>query len=421
MRGATWAGAAALTLLLSATPARGEDVALPDAVRQALRAYLEAPEAKDRGPLDRLLAACKGDLAVALRAIRARAPLEDANPGVFHGKTFRSDGKAWEYSIRLPKGYDGKKRFPVLVLPDHGSVDAESGIAFWDGKAGAEEYVLFRPVIVKFQEDKQRFPDQQFFARDVAIARVMADALATLRLRYAVDPDRLVMTGLSQAGYYTWYYAVTSPDQFAGIVPESAGGVGVRAAVLPLARNLASTKVRILHTKGDQICPFSDAEAMREAIARAGGKPELIAYEDSDYPGAPFPKRHPGPHHLRLRNVLPWGLEARRTIPASFARVLRYPTQGFEGRFRIPPPKDPKDPVTVTCGTKEDGTPTCDRKGAVYLVDPDVLVQTITKKPSNGATHSYLAPVKPDLRLLFTTFKATGDDGRLVAGEITLD
>lgn len=414
-----WAVATATWLLVGR--ARADDAGAtagkpPEAVRKALRDYLEAPAAKERAPLDRLVALVKDDLATAVTAVRTREPLVKGKPGALHGQKFESGGATWEYSVRLPPGYDGKRRFPVLVLPDHGSVDAESGIGFWDGKDGAEACVLFRPVITKFQEDAKRFPEQQFLRRDAALARVMADALAALRLRFAVDPDRFTATGLSQAGFYTWYYAVTFPDQFAGIVPESAGGPAVRALVRPLARNLSSVAVRILHARGDEICPFADAEAMRDAIAAAGGMPELIAYTDADYGGAPFPKRHPGPHGLRLQNVLPWCVSVKRDVPRSFTRVLRYPTQGSEGRFRVAPPNDPTKPVTVAFEEKPDGTLSCDRPGAVYLVDPaDVLAGKAFRVKGREAKP------KADVRLLLSTFKATGDDGRLVAAEIPLD
>jgi hypothetical protein len=257
------------------------------------------------------------------------------------------------------------------------------------------------------------------------MAAVMNDALATMRLRYAVDPDRVVATGLSQAGYYTWYYAVSFPDQFAGIVPESAGGLAVRAAVRPLARNLAALSVRILHTRGDKVCPFADAEAMRDAIAEGKGKAELIAYSDADYGGSPFPNRHPGPHHLRKRHVASFFPEARRAVPTTFTRVLRYPTQGFEGRFRLEPPKDPAQPLTVSCFTGENGLVTSTHASAVYLADPaDVLAKRTFRVGvrEDGAKDAVVRDAAPeaDLRLLFATFKRTGDDGRLVAAEIPL-
>jgi len=383
-------------------------------VASAVEAWLRAPAKKEQAALAKALTLLKGDVGLAAQALRTHAPLTTGKPGVQHGIAFASGGKAWEYSILLPKGYDGKKRFPVLVLPDHGLVDAAAGIGFWEGKDGVDAYVVFRPVIAKWQEDKDRLP-QGFFPRDQAMARVMADAMAHLRLNYAVDADRFVATGLSQAGFYTWYYGVSFPDAFAGLVPESAGGPAVQAAVLPLARNVAGLSVRILHAEGDQICPYADAVALRDALQAAKGRVELVTYHDADYPGVPFPKRHPGPHNLRLSNVLPWGVTVTREIPASFTRVLRYAaTQGHEGRFRLPVPDDPTKPVTVTCEEK-DGALSCDRPGAVYLVCPeDVVAGRVFTVGGKAVTP------KGDVKLLLTSYKADGDRGRLVAAEIPL-
>jgi predicted esterase len=404
--------AAALSFGTAAAAEDGPGV--PEALRKALGDYLAAPPSREGGALKRLLGAAGKDLATAAEAIRTHPPLSKAKPGTRHGLTVESGGHAWEYSIRLPEGYDGKRLFPALVLPDHGSVGPEAGIGFWDGAEGVEEYVLFRPVILRHQEDRKRFPDQQFFARDEAIAAVMRDALSHLRLHYAVDPERLSMTGLSQAGYYTWYLAVSFPDQFAAIVPESAGGTAVVAAVRPLARNLASMHVRILHAEGDEVTPYAHAKAMHEALLEAGAPVELITYRDADYPGKPFPKRHPGPHDKRILNVLPWARLHARTVPTSFTRVLRYRQQGVEGRFRIPPPSKPTEPLTVTCEAKE-GRLSTDGKGVVYLASPEeVLSGRALEVGGKG-----ILPIA-NLELLFTSFKEWGDRGRLFAAEVPL-
>jgi hypothetical protein len=389
-------------------------VAVPAATRAAVEAYLRAkPGSKDEtAALSKALSALKDDVAVAAEALRTHDPLTAAKPGTTHGIAFESGGKTWEYSVRLPKGYDGKKRFPVLVLPDHGLVDPASGISAWEGSDVVDQYVLFRPVIVKYQEDESRFPKTPFLSRDEALARVMADAMTHLRLHFAVDADRFSMTGLSQAGFYTWYYAALFPDQFAGIVPESSGGLVVPSLIRPLAPNLAGMAVRILHTRGDRRCPYEHATQMRDAIEAAHGKVELITYEDSDYPGGPPELRHPGPGNLRLSNVMPWGKEQKRSIPTSFTRVLRHGPQGFEGRFRLTPPKDPTKPVTVVC-SDEDGKLSCDQKGATYLVSPEDVVAKRAFRAKGQTTTP-----KGDVRLLLTSFKATGDAGRMVAAEI---
>jgi predicted esterase len=383
-------------------------------VQAAVIAYLKAPPLKEKETLAKGLDVLHGDVALVAEALRTLPPLTTAAPGTYHGVKFTSGGKTWEYSVHLPASYDGKKRFPVLVLPDHGLVSPEDGIGFWKDKPGAKDLIIFRPVIAKYQEDKARFPEQQFFKRDEALAKVMHDALVHLRLNYAVDHDRFVMTGLSQAGYYTYYYAVSFPDDFAGIVPESAGGVAVRAAVVLLSPNLKDMNVRILHSAGDQIVPYADAQLMHDTLKQIGGHVELITYQDSDYPGEPFPQRHPGPHNLRLKNVLEWIPKQKRTLEQNIKRMLRYSQQGNEGQWLLTPPKDPTKPVLVTCAN-ENGVLTCDHGPARYFVSPeDVVAKKRFKVDGKDVT-----PL-PDLKLMLTRFKALGDPARLTAAQIVV-
>jgi predicted esterase len=401
-------------LVISANAQPSTQPVVPQDVRSAITAYLNAPPAKERDALARALDLLHNDVALAAEALRTQPPLTSARPGTHHGVKYTSGGKTWEYSIHLPASYDGTKRFPVLVLPDHGLVAPEDGIAFWRDKKGAEEVILFRPVIAKYQDDKTRFSNPQFFVRDQAMAKVMRDALTHLRVNYAVDHDRFIMTGLSQAGYYTYYYAVSFPDDFAGIVPESAGGMAVRAAVVLLAPNLKDMNVRILHSAGDQIVPYADAQLMNDTIKQMGGKSELITYQDSDYPGEPFPQRHPGPHNLRLKHVLEWLPTQKRTLSQSIKRMLRYSQQGNEGQWVLRPPKDPTKPVLVSCSA-ENGELKCDHGPAQYLVSPEDVVAKKTFKV-NGKD---VAPL-PDVKLMLTRFKLLGDPGRLAPAQIVV-
>ncbi len=380
-------------------------------VSRAIAAYLLAPPAREKTFLRKALKAIDGDLEVATTALRSMPPLSQKKSGTYHGQPFESGGQQWEYSIDLPENYDGKRRFPVLVLPDHSAVGPEAGINFWKGKRGAEDYILFRPVIVKYQTDRSRFPAQPLL-RDQAIAAVMRDALRHLRLHYAVDHDRFTMTGLSQAGYYTYYYAVSFPEEFAAIIPESAGGGAVDQGIRPLAASLAALQTRILHTDGDQITPYSSAEGMRDAIEAAGGKVELITYTAKDYPGQPPEKFHPGPHNLRLRNVLPWAKEQRRELPTGFTRVVRHPLQQDAGQFLVE--GSLKKPISVEVSAEEGKL---QGKGArlVYLVPPEVILE-------GGELKIKRKTVTPeaDLQLMLRRFKAVPDPQRLAAAQVKI-
>jgi predicted esterase len=399
-------------VLLASTGALPSEPEVPSGVHEAIAAYLRAPAKKERSALAKALKTRNGDVALAARALRTLPPLTRGRAGeTRHGVEFESQGRAWRYSVHLPEGYDGTRRFPVLALPDHGAMDEEAGIAFWRGKHG-DRYLLFRPVIARFQEDRERFPEQQFLRRDQALAQVFRDALAHLRLHFAVDSERVAMTGLSQAGFYTWYYALSFPDEFSAIVPESAGGLAMKALVFRHARNLSALKVRILHARADEVTPFADAERMEALLREAGASVELVAYTDADYGTTPFPRSHPGPHPLRLANVLPWACEQVRAIPASFTRHMRHAQQGHEGRFLVPPPDDPTKPFDATC-SERDGALSTDAPGVSYFVSPEDLLAGKTFTVEGKAVRP-----EPDLELLLREFKRTGDLGRLAAARI---
>jgi predicted esterase len=375
--------------------------------------YLKADEKTEKAALDSAVKSFKGNLKHALDAVRSAGPLSSLGSGTHHDLKFKSGKLDWDYSIRLPKDYDGKTRFPVLVLPDH-ALASTAAVEYWQqDKENGDKVICFRPLIIKHQEDASRFPDQKPLARDAAMAMVMRDALTHLRLHYAVDSDRITMTGLSQAGFYTWYYALSFPDQFAAVVPESSGGPAVTLFVAPFAVNLKSVPVRVLHTQGDKITPYEHAELMVGALQKAGGKAELVTFTAADYP-KPSENLHPVPSDLRLKNVLPWALELRRELPSTFTRHLRYPQQGFEGRFRIVSPFDWMKPLTVTC-RDEKGELSVQGADAVYQASPEDVLEgrqfVVAKKK--------IKP-KPDLELLLRSFKSTGDVRRLAAAEIPL-
>ena len=416
-------GLVAVGWLASAAPVR----AARSELAKDVEAYLRAPAAAEGPLLDALSTASCRSLAEAIEAVPPLSPLRTVKR---HDLTFESRGATWTYSLRLPSGYQPNRRYPVLALPDHASVDARDGLDFWASDPAFDGVILFRPVITRHQDDRTRFPDPQFFAVHQAMAEVMRDGLAHLRLQYAVDPDRVTMTGLSQAGFLTWFYAVTFPDDLAAIVPESAGGTAVVGGCLPLVENVAGLTVRILHAKGDKVCPYADALAMHDAALAAGARATLVTYDDADWKTVVPPSRHPGPHDLRRRHVADVVKTARRTVPTSFRRRLRYAVQGIEGRFRVPPPAKVADAFTVTCAAN-DGRLTADRPGVVYLASVGDVVLPKTYRLSNGleattegvplriGTRSVFPTEDP--RLLLRTLKRTGDRGRLVAAEVPLD
>lgn len=87
-----------------------------------------------------------------------------------------------------------------------------------------------------------------------------ADALNALldevSATYAVDTDRIYLTGLSMGGYGTWYLATKYPERFAAIVPIASGGDPEKACALK------DVPVWAFHGAKDDVIPPEESEEM---------------------------------------------------------------------------------------------------------------------------------------------------------------
>lgn len=105
-----------------------------------------------------------------------------------------------------------------------------------------------------------------------------SDALEALRAdlveRLPIDPDRVLMTGLSMGGYGTWNYAVDYPDTLAAIAPVCGAGDSDRA------ERIRHLPVWAFHGALDDAVPIAGDREMVEALKAAGGNVKFTVYPD---------------------------------------------------------------------------------------------------------------------------------------------
>lgn len=176
------------------------------------------------------------------------------------------------YLLFLPAEYgqDKARRWPLLLFL-HGA-----------GERGDDLNLLKRHGPPKIVEKDPHFPfivvapqcpaDRFGFANDVLIA--LLDDVIT---RYAVDPDRVYVTGLSMGGYGTWSLACAYPDRFAAIVPICGKGETWQAG------NLRHVPVWAFHGAKDTVVPPEGSEKMVEAVRRNGGEARLTVYPEAGH------------------------------------------------------------------------------------------------------------------------------------------
>jgi len=176
------------------------------------------------------------------------------------------------YLLTLPRGYidaraSSAPRWP-LVLFLHGL-----------GERGDDLALVARHGPPKLIAAGREFPAivvspqcpvlPQFGWSNQAVVALLDDVCE----RYAVDPDRVYLTGLSMGGYATWALACEQPQRFAAIVPICGGGDPSKAT------RLAALPTWAFHGAADPLVPLVQSEAMVRAIEAAGGQPKFTVYD----------------------------------------------------------------------------------------------------------------------------------------------
>jgi predicted peptidase len=162
------------------------------------------------------------------------------------------------------------------------------------GPAVAREPERFPALIV--------FPQAQGYGwtgrnLDAALA-----ALDDVAQHFAIDEDRVYVTGISMGGYGTWLLASMHPERFAAAVPIC-GGVSddhERAA-----QRLARMPQWIFHGDADDIIKVSESRTMVAALRDAGAP---IRY--TEYAGV---RHNSWDRAYAEPELMPWLLAQRRT------------------------------------------------------------------------------------------------------------
>ena len=88
--------------------------------------------------------------------------------------------------------------------------------------------------------------------------------------QYAIDPQRVYLTGFSMGGFGTWALGLNSPDRFAALVPVAGGWEFGSEAVPVNICDLATTPIWVFHGAQDEAVKPAQSEVLVEALRRCG-------------------------------------------------------------------------------------------------------------------------------------------------------
>lgn len=179
------------------------------------------------------------------------------------------------YRVKLPKGYDDRKRYP-LVLTLHGY----SGNLDNYFKAVLEMMPESNIILASLQapywipnaRDSYRWripefgPEQQ--EQTIQMSEdYIAGVVRSLKAKY--KPSKLYLMGYSQGGWMTFNTGLRYPKLVDGLVAFGGWVDTVRISAKQI-KNANKLKVLIVHGRNDKAVPFSAAESSRDRL-RAGG------------------------------------------------------------------------------------------------------------------------------------------------------
>ena len=210
-------------------------------------------------------------------APRETAPIESAPPLGESDQALSAERTCVDlaYKLYLPPSYVAaadRPRWPLLVFL-HGAGERGDDL---------ERVAIHGPIGIARQRDmpfvivSPLCPKGRAWRNEELLA-LIEDCLA----RYHVDPDRVLLTGLSMGGYGTFQLGLAHPQLFAALVPICGGGETLTPRMHDEAgmTALRSLPVRVYHGVDDKVVSIEESLRMVGLLERLGVPVQMIRYE----------------------------------------------------------------------------------------------------------------------------------------------
>jgi predicted peptidase len=211
----------------------------------------------------------------------------------FLDRTVSLNGESYRYQVYVPRDFDSKKKWPVILFLHGAGERNDDGLQQTDvgiGHAIRANAARFPFIVVMPQCRK----DKRWIHADMQ-AQAMT-ALEQSIKEFHGDRDRLYLTGLSMGGYGTWDMTAKYPGKFAAYVPICGGIYGpakvpdarVGLAADPsvtdpyaeTAKRIGYTPIWIFHGAADDTVPVEESRKMAHALEAAKAN-----FHYTEYPG----------------------------------------------------------------------------------------------------------------------------------------
>lgn len=189
-----------------------------------------------------------------------------------------SDGVGQACMVYVPREYDPSKQWPLIVVL-HGMGDrGNDGLRVM--RFGIPQEIIrfphrFPALVVMPQcpsDSVWSEGDMKWEVEFKDASGHIDSAIEQMLAKYAIDEDRISLTGISMGGFGTFVYGAKNIERFSALLPICGGGR------IEDAERLAKRPIRVFHGADDTIVPPEQSTRMVEAIRDAGGDIEYTEF-----------------------------------------------------------------------------------------------------------------------------------------------
>jgi predicted peptidase len=220
-----------------------------------------------------LLLACGLALCVSGVVPASRATEPAASP--FQVRHLRVKGDSMAYAVWLPPGYDRARAWPCIVFLNGSGECGTDGLR--QTSQGLGPALLAHPERWPFVAVMPQKPsaDEEWEERE----DLVFGALKVVQQSFNIDPERIVLTGISQGGHGTWMIGARHPDRWSCLAPVCGYG---RARTVARVWRLPVWAFHGL--KDDAVDPRETRDIVAELARRAkeagATEPRMTLYPD---------------------------------------------------------------------------------------------------------------------------------------------
>ncbi len=408
-------------LVASAAETIHAETSAPPPLSQLIWHYLyaEDAEAADHA-LVPLLQDPRATLAAVTAALKADPAYAPQPVGMMPENFVPLRGRRYHYGLYVPESYDpGTPHALVMCLHGMGFT-GEAYLDRWATRLG-QGSLLACPTL----------PRADWWSR-TAEELVLA-TIQDVQRHYAIDPDRIFLTGMSNGGIGTYVIGAHHADRFAALAPMAGG---LEDVLFPFLQNLRNTPVYLLHGATDQVMPIQLSRDIDAELTRLG-YPHLFREHRLQHPQA-------GGHFFPRDEVpalVAWLQRQKRTAVPTHVTVVRDASHlGALSWVRIDATDriayfsdklvDMKDEAiknrvyaeldaSVTAPNRIEVTTTRVRRYSLYLNDTLVDFSKPVTVVTNGVT-TFQGMVSPSVERLLREARARHDRRQLFPAIVTL-